>query len=153
MIVFRRNCNFLIPFLFSLIFFYYSFADDSSISQNKRPLLKTERTRHNLSTIKKGTKFGYAFPFANRGQADLKFLKAIAKSSGEIYVKMPSIIPPGEERYVYISQDSNQIRGEHTLEILIQTDDPNQPEVLLTLSGYVQWSVEILPRPVALMKV
>jgi hypothetical protein len=66
---------------------------------------------------------------------------------------MPSIIRAGEEHFVHISQDSNQIQGPHTLKVLIQTDDPNHPEVLLSLSGYVQWPVEILPRPWALMKV
>jgi hypothetical protein len=54
---------------------------------------------------------------------------------------------------VHISQDSNRILGAHTLQVVIQTDDPSQPEVLLSLSGYVQWPIEILPQPIALMKV
>lgn len=149
---FTKKSGFFILFLFILAASGLSFAEDSSLSQSKKPLLQVKETSHDLGVIQKGMEFGYPFFFENKGHADLKLLKAVGKTPGEIQVRMPSVIPPGEKRHVFIAQDSHGIRGAHTLEVLIQTNDPHQPEVLLTLRGYVQWPVEILPRPWALMK-
>lgn len=152
MVFFIKKSSFFILFFFILIVSGLSFAGDSSIPQNKKSLLQVKETSHDLGIIQKGMEFGYPFFFENKGHADLKLLKAVGKTPGEIQVQMPSIIPAGEERPVFIAQDSHGIRGAHALEVLIQTNDPHQPEVLLTLQGYVQWPVEILPRPWALMK-
>jgi hypothetical protein len=149
----RKNTIYLILFFFVLAVPHLAHADDSNISQANKPLLQIKENSFDLGIVAKGAEFGYQFLFENRGQGDLIFLRASPRSPGEIQVRMPSIIPAGEEHFVHISQDSNQIQGAHTLKVLIQTNDPNQPEVLLSLSGYVQWPVEILPRPWALMKV
>ena len=119
---------------------------------SESPLLEVKETAFDLGVIKKGEEFGYEFVFANRGQGDLKLLKAAGKTPGKIKVRMPSTIPPGKEGYIYISQDSDRIQGRHVLEVMIHTNDPGQPETLLSVHGYVQWPVEILPRPIALMK-
>ena len=147
----RKKRLFFILFLFTLAACGFSFAEDLS-SQSKKPLLQVKETSHDLGVIQKGMEFGYPFFFENKGHADLKLLKAVGKTPGEIQVTLPGIIPAGEEHPVFIAQDSHLIRGAHTLEVLIQTNDPQQPEVLLSLQGYVQWPVEILPRPWALMK-
>ena len=115
-------------------------------------LLQAEKTSHDIGVIKRGEVFGYEFLFVNKGQGDLKLLRAAGKTPGDIRVKMPSIIPPGKEGYVYISQESDYIVGRHVLKVMIHTNDPGQPETLLSVKGYVQWPVEILPKPVALMK-
>lgn len=148
-----RKHLFFILFLFTLAACSFPFAGDSSQAQNKRPVLRVVETSHDLGIIKKGMEFEYAFLFENKGQENLKLLKVIGKTPGKIQVTMPSIIPPGEKCYVDVIQDSNRIRGPHTLEVIIKTDDPIQPEVLLSVHGYVQWPVEILPKPWALMKV
>lgn len=147
----RKKRLFFILFLFTLAACGFSFAEDLS-SQSKKPLLQVKETSHDLGIIKKGMEFGYPFFFENKGHADLKLLKAVGKTPGEIQVQMPSMIPAGEERPVFIAQESHGIRGAHTLEVLIQTNDPDQPQTLLRLYGYVQWPVEILPKPWALMK-
>ncbi len=152
MVFFIKKSRFFILFFLVLIVSGLSFAGDSPVPQNKKPLLQVKETSHDLGIIKKGMEFGYPFFFENKGQENLKLLKAAGKTPGKIRVSMPGIIPAGEERPVFIAQDSDLIRGHHTLKVLIQTNDPNQPEVLLTLSGYVQWPVEILPKPWALMK-
>lgn len=152
MVSFTKKSGFFILVLFTLAASGFSFAEDSSLSQSKKPLLQVQETSHDLGIIQKGMEFGYAFLFENKGQENLRLLKAVGKTPGEIQVTLPGIIPAGEEHPVFIAQDSNRIRGAHTLEVLIQTNDPQQPEVLLSLQGYVQWPVEILPRPWALMK-
>jgi hypothetical protein len=114
--------------------------------------LQVEETSYDIGIIKKGEEFGYEFVFANRGRGDLKLLKAAGKTPSKIMVKMPSIIPSGKEGYVHIFLDSAHIQGRHVFEVIIHTNDPRQPETLLSVKGYVQWPVEILPRPVALMK-
>ena len=153
MVSFTKTSAFFILLYFALSASCFSFAEDSSLAQSKKPLLQVEETSYDIGIIQKGMEFGYAFLFENKGQGNLKLLKATGNSPGEIKVRMPSIIPAGKERYVDISQDSNRIRGPHTLEVIIKTDDPSQPEVLLSVHGYVQWPVEILPRPLSLMKV
>ena len=150
---FTTKSAFFVLLLFSLSASCFSFAGDSSLTQSNKPLLQIEETSYDLGIIPKGEEFGYDFLFENKGQGDLRLLKAIPRSPGEIQVGMPSTIPAGEERFVHISRDSNRILGAHTLKVVIQTDDPYQPKVLLSLSGYVQWPIEILPRPVALIKV
>lgn len=116
------------------------------------PLLELKETEFDLGVIKKGEKFGHEFIFINRGLSDLKLLKAAGKTPGNIRVKMPSTIPPSKDGYVYISQNSDRIQGHHVLKVMIHTNDPVQPEILLSVKGYVQWPVEILPKPIALMK-
>lgn len=131
----------------------FIFAEDPTIPTQKRPILQLDETSHDLGVIKKGMEFGYGFSFKNKGEGDLRLLKAIPNSPGEIKVNMPKEIPAGKDGIIYISQDSNRIIGKNTLEVIIQTDDPDRAEVFLTLSGYVQWPVEILPKPRALMRV
>jgi hypothetical protein len=131
----------------------FAFAEDLTIPSKKRPLLQLDERSYDLGIIKKGMEFGYGFTFKNKGEENLRLLKAIPNSPGEIKVSMPKEIPAGEEGIIHISQDSNRIRGKNILQVIIQTDDPDRSQVLLTLSGYVQWPVEILPKPRALMKV
>lgn len=141
--------------LFSLLTFILpavSIGWDVGGTGSESPLLEVKETAFDLGVIKKGEEFGYEFVFANKGLGDLKLLKAVGKTPGKIRVKMPSTIPPGKEGYVYISKDSDRIQGRHVLEVIIHTNDPGQPETLLSVRGYVQWPVEILPRPIALMK-
>ena len=150
---FTAKSVFSILLLFSFSASRSSFAEDSPLTQSKEPLLQIEETSHDIGMIQKGMEFGYAFLFQNKGQEDLELLEAIGIGPGEIQVKMPRVISAGEERYVDITQDSSHIRGPHTLEVIIKTNDPSQPQVLLSVHGYVQWPVEILPRPLSLMKV
>lgn len=141
--------------LLSLLMFILpvvSIGGDVGGAGSETPLLVVNETEVDIGVVKKSEEFGYDFVFANRGRGDLKLLKATGKTPGKIRVKMPLTIPQGKDGYVYISKDSDRIQGRHTLEVLVQTNDPHQPEVLLTLHGYVQWPVEILPRPIALMK-
>ena len=152
MVSFTKNSAFFILLLFILPGYSYSLADDSSILKGEMPLLQVEVTKYDIGIIKKGEEFGYVFVFSNRGKSDLKLLKAMGKTRGKIRVEMPSIIPPGKEGYVYISQDSSHIHGQHLLEVIIRTNDPGQPNTLLSVQGYVQWPVEILPKPFVLMK-
>ena len=148
-----KNSSFFILFLLTLALSCFCFADDSAPPQSKGPLLQVDEVVYDMGIVKRGTAFGHGFLFENNGQEDLRLLKAIGKTPGRIQVRMPSTIPPGQGKFVYISQDSNQIQGAHSLEVLVQTNDLHQPAVLLTLKGYVQWPVEILPRPLCLMKV
>jgi hypothetical protein len=152
-ISFAKNGGFFMFFLLMLAVSCFSFAEDSSRPETGEALLKVEETIYDMGIIKRGVEFGYGFLFENKGQGELRLLKAVGKTPGEIHVRMPSTIPPGQGDYVYISEDSNQIQGAHSVEVLIQTNDLHHPEVLLSLKGYVQWPVEILPRPLALMKV
>jgi hypothetical protein len=122
-------------------------------AETNEPLLHVAEKEHDIGTIPKGTEFGWAFLFENKGKGDLKLLKAYSTIPGGIKVNMPPSIQPGESDHVYIGQDSSQIQGQNTLEVIIQTNDSQNPEVVLTVVGYVQWPVEILPVPVSLMKI
>lgn len=149
---FVKKASFLISYLLTLAVACFASAENSSRRESAKPLLKVEETVYDMGVIKRGMEFGYGFLFENKGQEDLRLLKAVGRTPGQIQVSMPSTIPPGQGDYVYISEDSNRIHGVHSLEVLVQTNDLHQPEVLLTLKGYVQWPVEILPRPLCLMK-
>lgn len=105
-----------------------------------------------IGTIQKGVEFGGAFLFENKGDDELKLFKAYSNIPGRVKVNKPGSIPAGEAEFVYISQDSNDIQGDHVLEVIIKTNDPDQPQVVLTVTGYVQWPVDILPKPVCLIK-
>ena len=152
MVYFLKIRIFFILFFLILSGYSYSLAEDSSKIKGEMPLLQVEKTKYDIGIIKRGEEFGYKFVFINKGSGDLKLLKAYSKTSGEISVKMPSIISPGKKVYVYITQDSSHIHGKHLLEVIIHSNDPIQPKTLLSVQGYVQWPVEILPKPVALMK-
>ena len=149
----KKKHLFFSLFLFTLAACGFPYAGDSPPAQSKKPVLQVFETSHDLGVIQKGTEFGHEFLFENFGEAPLKLIKASSKTAGEIQVRMPKEIPAGGDGFVHISLDSNRILGGHALEIVIKTNDPDQPEVLLTLNGYVQWPVEILPRPLVAMKV
>jgi hypothetical protein len=130
-----------------------SFAGGSSSESVKTPSLYLPETVLDIGTIQKGTEFGGAFLFENKGNGELNLFKSYSNIPGRIKVNKPESIPAGGAEYVYIGHDSNDIQGEHVLEVIVKTNDPNQPEVFLTVKGYVQWPVEILPAPVSLMKI
>jgi hypothetical protein len=152
MLIFAKNCAIFILFFFILSGSSFPFDGDSTFTQDEKPFLRVEQTIYDIGIIKRGEEFGYEFVFANMGRKELKLLKAAGKISNKIRVKMPAVIAPGKKGYVYVSQDSAHIHGHHVLQVIIHTNDPNQPETLLSVQGYVQWPVEILPRPVVLMK-
>ena len=152
MLSLTKKCAVFILLFFASTGSTISFAGDSYSIQIKKPLLQIEETSYDIGIIQKGEEFGYKFVFANRGLGDLKLLKAAGRTPNKIRVKMPSIIPAGKKGNVHIFLDSNRIQGHHVLEVIIYTNDTDQPETLLSVKGYVQWPVEILPRPVALMK-
>jgi len=139
--------------LFFLLCAASLFAGENSTSKQNQPLLHIAEKDHDIGTIPKGTEFGWAFLFENKGAGDLKLLKGYSYIPGQVKVNMPPVIRPGDAGHVYIGQDSSQIQGQNTLDVIIQTNDPLTPEILLTVEGYVQWPVEILPAPVALMKI
>jgi hypothetical protein len=151
MVLTRWAFGFLI--LFFVLFSGLSFAGEVPQAETKEPLLQIADKEHDIGTIPKGTEFGWAFLVENKGNGDLKLLKAYSPVPGQIKINMPPIIHPGEADHVYIGQDTSQIQGQNTLVVQIQTNDPKNPEIVLTLEGYVQWPVEILPAPVSLMKI
>lgn len=149
--VYKSKWIVVIGLLFSSV--GLSWAKEPSSVNNRFPKVFVTEQIHNLGVIEKGMDFGWAFLLENKGDGDLKLLKAYSSIPGEIKIDKPLVIHPGEADHVYIGLESSQIQGKNTLEVIIQTNDPQNPEVLLTVNGYVQWPVEILPLPVALMKI
>ncbi len=103
----------------------------------RSPKIKFDHLRHNFGEIYHAEKVTHKFTFTNAGDRDLEILGARA-SCGCTTPSYPFIpIKPGDEGFIEVTYNSVGKQGAQKANIRVNTNDPNNPEVKLYLSGRV----------------
>lgn len=90
------------------------------------------------------TKLEHAFEIKNTGNADLKILSA-RPGCGCTVTKFDQLITPGTDGKVYASVDVSHFKGPIEKYVDVETNDPVQPHLKLTIKADVKTYVDIRP--------
>jgi len=100
----------------------------------------------NFGRVNQGEPISARFQLRNPGKKPLTITR-IEFSMPGMNARVKQLIEAGSSAEILISWDSSRLRGEVEGRAILTIDDPHNPQIVLTLSGMVVPSIEILPRP------
>jgi hypothetical protein len=99
------------------------------------PRVSVDQTEYRFGTFSKEATGRHEFVFRNIGGAPLVLTAGPVSASGMQSKIEGGTVPPGGSAIVAVSWRSNSNSGPYQQQVKILTNDPSQPEVLLTLAG------------------
>jgi hypothetical protein len=88
----------------------------------------------------------HEFVLRNQGSAPLHLLRARMPSPLAV-TRMPASVPPGGEARLRVRLDTAALDGPFDGLVLLEVDDPSQPELRLAFEGSIVPTVEVSPTP------
>jgi hypothetical protein len=102
------------------------------------PILNFSQTQHDFGKVKEGKVVEYTFNFGNSGNSTLK-IKDIKTSCGCTAALVSSeVLKPGEQGTLKVELDTSNRKGKMSRTITINTNDPEDPNKILTVYADVQ---------------
>jgi hypothetical protein len=103
-----------------------------------------EMPMYNAGSISQGTMIMHDFVVMNKGDQPLT-LAAKDCGCGGVKAKTPYSIEPGKSDVIKVSIPTVNIRGNYKREIKIETNDPNNKEVVITITAIINEILSITP--------
>jgi hypothetical protein len=116
------------------------------------PMLSVRETSQDGGTVEEGTVLKYRFTVANPGDADLE-IKQVKPSCGCTVPRWDKLIAPGKEGAIDAEVHTDHFRGAILKHLTVLSNDPQHPQLELSLTAKITPLVEITPGPVALLAV
>jgi hypothetical protein len=114
------------------------------------PLLEMKQTTQDGGTVEEGDTLKFEFKVANRGTADLE-IPQVKPSCGCTVPKWDKVIKPGQEGTIDAEVRTVGFRGAILKHLTVVTNDPQHPQLELSLTAKITPLVQITPGPVALL--
>jgi Protein of unknown function (DUF1573) len=108
------------------------------------PKMKVLKLEHNAGQLEPGPQYDYTFPIRNEGTAPLEIRRAEADCMC-VVPAFDRVIPPGGTGAVRIRFNTRGRIGIMLKHVTVETNDPAQPQVVLTLSAMLRLPVEVSP--------
>ncbi len=105
-----------------------------------KPDIEVDITQHDFGVIEQGTIADVKIPVRNTGNAELR-IEAVVTSCGCTSATLtPQVIPPGGEGTLEIRYNSglHPDEGEIRRDVFILSNDPDESEVVITLTATVK---------------
>jgi hypothetical protein len=109
------------------------------------PRVRFDEDRHDWGRITAGTPVRARFSFRNEGQSDLRIDRFRTVSDSEAVAEPPGPWSPGAAGMVEVTLDTADLAGSVRRTVTVHTNDPEQPAVLLELTGIVDAEVTVEP--------
>jgi thiol-disulfide isomerase/thioredoxin len=109
------------------------------------PKIEFAEPKHDFGKVWVGDKLEHAFKARNIGTADLKILGVRPKCGCTTPSGTPTSIAPGATADFLFKVDGDRYHGDFSTTVDIETNDPVQKVVHLTLAGHMQHYVEATP--------
>jgi hypothetical protein len=110
------------------------------------PRIRARNPTVDLGVVPVGKHAEARFALENAGSDMLKILTVEPGCSCTL-VEFDDAIAPGQVGYVRAVLDTTQLLGPVTKGILVNTNDPDRRQILLTLKAHIVGSVALLPQP------
>ena len=105
-----------------------------------------EKPVYNFGQADAGTIVSHEFEIENTGSNELEIIK-IKPSCGCTAVELPNkLIPPGKSTSLLVRLNLKVQRGPQDRTVLIETNDPDQPNTILRLVGESVYHVTVNPK-------
>lgn len=104
-----------------------------AVAENK-PSIEIPRMRQDFGEVFERAKYEYSFVVRNRGTADL-IIEDVKPGCGCTVAKFDKVIAPGAEGKIDLVLDGERVHGEFAKTAVVKTNDPEHPELTLTIAG------------------
>ncbi|MDR3457092.1 MAG: DUF1573 domain-containing protein [Verrucomicrobiae bacterium] len=110
------------------------------------PQIEVDQPRWNFGTVTNGYAEDHDFLIRNRGDETLRISRVLSSCSACLSAQMPSTnLPPGGTATVRAHLDLRTLTGAVTRAILVDSNDPKTPSVILNLAGVVVPAYQVVP--------
>lgn len=107
-------------------------------ANGKYPVINFHETQHDFGKVTEGKVVEYTFEFENSGTAELK-IKDIKTSCGCTAALVSSeLLEPGEKGTLKVELDTSNRKGRMSRTVTINSNDPNDPNKVLTVFAQVE---------------
>lgn len=121
-----------------------SFGGKNS-SKSAYPDIRFEERTYDFGIAGQQEEIVHEYRFKNIGKETL-VIKSVSSSCGCIArILSPKTIPSGESGSIKVTFETRKYRGKHTKSIFVRTNDPDEPEIELEISGVIETEVAIVP--------
>ncbi len=99
-----------------------------------RPIIEIPKMRQDFGEVYERDKFEYSFVVKNRGKADL-VISEVKPGCGCTVANFDKVIAPGSEGKIELVLDGTRVHGEFSKTAQVLSNDPDHPELTLTIAG------------------
>ncbi|MEJ2671848.1 MAG: DUF1573 domain-containing protein [Deltaproteobacteria bacterium] len=121
------------------------------VDKDAKPRLSLPKDTHNFAKVSEDQTLTYKFAMLNTGRAPLKILEVDPDCACTVAKYDPSI-PPGGRGVITLSIKPFSVLNAFQKNTTIRTNDPERPEVVLTLMGFSKPIIDIQPSHVVRLK-
>lgn len=114
------------------------------VASGPRPVIEIPKMRHDFGEVYERPKFEASFQVRNRGKADL-VISDVKPGCGCTVANFDKTIPPGGEGKIELVLDGTRVHGEFTKTAQVLSNDPEHPELTLTIAGNKVAFLNIVP--------
>ena len=118
----------------------------------RAPRVEFDETTFDFGTMYQQEDVSHSFVFRNAGAADLKIEKVRSTCGCTAALPDKRQLAPGEEASIKTTFRSGSMRNRVTKHVYVDTNDPAQPRVTLTITGEIKAEVQISPRGIYIGK-
>lgn len=123
---------------FVLAEIYDDFRLWSSEQMENAPHILTEEEEYNFGNCTSGEEITHSFTVTNIGKSDL-IIRKIKSSCGCTTSKLEKeTIKPGESTFIKVTFNTYNKIGSQSKEIYVYTNDPQQPQTTLKITGHIK---------------
>jgi Protein of unknown function (DUF1573) len=109
------------------------------------PKIQFEEMIHDFGRVRSGAIMKHEFSFTNSGNADLIIENVLPACGCTTITEFTRTIPPGGKASLTLEFNSHSLQGEQIKTMLVKSNDPIQPNLVLQLKGLYWMPIEIYP--------
>ena len=109
------------------------------------PQIKFDEMIHDFGRVRSGAIMKHEFTFSNHGKADLIIDNVLPACGCTTITDFTRTIPPGGKASLTLEFNSLSLQGEQIKTMLVKSNDPVQPNLVLQLKGLYWTPIEIYP--------
>jgi hypothetical protein len=122
-----------------------AFDSQSAQPTGSAPDIHFEVTKHDFGQITQETQARYEFHFVNRGGSNLEIGDIRAACGCTAALASGNVIPPGGQGSIAVTFDARGKKGPFAKTVSVGSNDPDQPQLILTVQGNIQSFLEVEP--------
>ena len=109
------------------------------------PRARVDRSTFDFGTVPIGSEVRHVFAVANDGRKPLTLEPRRAECACTTVVRPGGTVAAGDSGWVEVAFDTARAPGERVRTVTVETNDPERPELVLTLRGVVAADVSATP--------
>lgn len=121
----------------------------NSAPPGPQPKIEVENPLYDFGTATEATMLNHTFKVKNAGQGRLVITHVKTSCGCTAATPSKSTLAPGEEAEIAVGFDTHFQKGHQVRTITVSTNDPNNPQAVMTIQGMVKQQVSATPNDVA----